>query len=68
MQKCKPKFTLLLPLDMDGLNGGGGVERIDTPSGHPKIAHESHLSLRTSCLHQHEGEKCTCTYVAAWGM
>ena len=29
MPKCKPKFTLLLPVDMDGLTGGGGVERND---------------------------------------
>ena len=27
MQKCKPKIVLLLPIDMDGLTGDGGVER-----------------------------------------
>ena len=29
MQKCKPKFTLLLPVDKDGLTGGGGEKRND---------------------------------------
>ena len=33
MQNCKPKFTLLLPVEIDGLNGAGGVERIDTTVG-----------------------------------
>ena len=43
MQKCKPKFTLLLPADMDGLTRGGGVERNDgnRPWGIPK-EHMSH--------------------------
>ena len=29
MHKCKPKFTLLLPVDMNGLTGGGGEGRND---------------------------------------
>ena len=29
MQKCKPKCTLLLPVNMDGLTGGGGLEKYE---------------------------------------
>ena len=46
MQKCKPKFTLLLPVDMDGLTGGGGMERND-PNRRRAILkeHMSHTSV-----------------------
>ena len=44
MQKCKTKFTLLLPVDMDGLTRGGGAQGNDIAVG-PSVAQEVDLGV-----------------------